>query len=257
LKISAIIITYNEENNIKKCLSSLTWTDEVIMVDSNSTDNTIQIASHFPNVKIVTANWDGYTENKRLAVKHSTYDWILWIDADEEIPENLKEEIKNISTTGNKIAYDLPRKTFFLGEWVRHTGWYPGRVTRLFNKNFCDFNNNILHEGIDIPDSKNLGHLKSDLLHYSYNSLYQYFDKMNYYGKYGANELLRKGEKFKTWKLILNPLSTFIKFYFFKKGFLDGKNGLIISIGSAFSNFIKYVNFYYLEKEKRGLKNKS
>jgi hypothetical protein len=122
-------------------------------------------------------------------------------------------------------------------------------VVRLFNKKYSDFNDHVLHESVEV--SGKIGHLKSDLLHYSYQDLYQYFDKMNFYGKYGAEELLRKGKKFNILQLLFNPLATFFKFYFFKFGFLDGTKGFIISIGSAFSNFIKYTNFYYLTRKNK------
>lgn len=249
--ISVVIITRNEATNIKRCLDSLQWVKEVIIVDSGSTDNTLEIVSTYKNVKVIETDWSGYSENKRKGTKTAVNDWVFWVDADEEVTKELMQELASLKVSeGNFYAYDLPRKTFFLNEWVRHTGWYPGRVIRLFNKKYCDFNDNILHESVLVPEGKT-GHLKSDLLHYSYQNLYQYFDKMNYYGKYGAEELLRKGKKFSIWQLLFNPCATFIKFYFFKKGFLDGKKGFIISVGSAFSNFIKYTNFYYLSRQKK------
>jgi (heptosyl)LPS beta-1,4-glucosyltransferase len=251
LKISAILITKNESKNIRRCLESICWVDEIIIVDSGSTDDTIKIAASFKNVKIISADWIGYTENKKLALSHTNNDWIFWIDADEEVSVELKKEILSLPINIDKAAYDMPRKTYFLREWVQHTGWYPGRVIRLFNKNQCHFNNNILHEGLIVNDKSKLQHLTSDIHHYSYTSVYQYFQKMNFYGEFGAKELIRQGKNFNTFQLLVNPFATFIKFYFIKKGFLDGKKGLIISIGSAFSNFIKYVNFYYLERENR------
>lgn len=252
-KISAILITKNEAGNIERCLRSLQWVDEVIIVDGYSTDGTVEKAKKFSNVKVLSSEFLGYSPTKRLAVKNTRNDWVFWIDADEQItPELRKEILKTIKNNFHgKIAYDMPRKTFFLGEWVKHTGWYPGRVVRLFNKNQCDFNDNILHEGIHIEDFSKVGHFRSNLLHYSYTSLYQYFEKMNFYGRYGAEELIRKRKKFRSWLLIVNPFWAFIKFYFFKRGFLDGKKGLIISIGSAFANFIKYSSFLYLTRKQK------
>ena len=249
--VSVIVITFNEASNIQRCLGSVQWANEVIMVDSYSGDDTVLLADKFSNVKIVQKKWEGYVKSKQHAVAASANDWILWLDADEEVTPELEQEIKAIVKTNNSsTAFDMPRKTFFMGEWVRHSGWYPGRVVRLFNKQYCKFSENILHERVEVnPDQ--LGHLKSDILHYSYTSLYQYFDKMNKYGQYGAEELHRRGKKFQAWKVVINPLFTFIKFYFMNKGFLDGMRGFIISVGSAFSNFIKYVNFYYLQKKKK------
>lgn len=251
LNVSAILITKNEEKNIYKCLKSLDWAKEVILVDSGSTDQTLELAKQFVNVKVFTSKWLGFSETKRVAVSKAKYDWIFWIDADETVNERLKNELIELfqNFPKNMVAFDMPRKTFFMGEWVKHTGWYPGRVVRLFDKNICDFNDHILHEGIEIPEGKEVGHLQEDLMHYSYTSLQQYFAKMNFYGKYGAEELLRKGKKLQSWKIVLSPLASFFKSYFLQKGFLDGKKGLIISIGSAFSHFIKYTNFWYLKKK--------
>lgn len=252
-KVSVILITYNEAANIRRCLTSVKWADEVIIVDSQSTDDTIRLAEVFSNVKIIERKWEGFVKSKQIAVENTTNDWVLWLDADEEVTTDLEQEIKiTLESNNRNIAFDMPRKTFFLGEWIKHCGWYPGRIVRLFNKKNCGFSDNLLHEKVNIDlGSGEVGHLKSDLLHYSYTSLYQYFDKMNKYGQYGAEELQRRGKKFQLWQLILNPISTFIKFYFFNKGFLEGKRGFIIGVGSSFSNFIKYVNFYYLEKEKK------
>jgi len=248
-KVSVILITYNEEDNIHPCLSSVQWADEIIVVDSYSKDKTVEIAKAYDRCKVISATWKGFVPAKQLALENTTNDWVLWIDADERVTKELQEEIINgMQKSDAFVAFDIPRKTFFMNQWIKP--WYPGRVIRLFNKNHCAFNNNILHEGLEIREANKLGHLKSDLLHYSYNSLHQYFCKMNLYGKYGAEELLRRDKKFQSWKLLLNPFSTFIQFYFFKKGFLLGKSGLILAIGSAYSNFIKYANFYYLVKDK-------
>ncbi|MDF2456151.1 MAG: glycosyltransferase family 2 protein [Cytophagaceae bacterium] len=249
-KVSVILITYNEEENISQCLSSVQWADEIIVVDSHSKDNTVKIANTYERCKVISAAWKGFVPAKQLAVENTTNDWVLWIDADERVTPELQEEIiGGLEMSSSFVAFDIPRKTFFMNQWIKP--WYPGRVTRLFNKQHCTFNNNILHEGLEINEPARLGHFKSDLLHYSYNSLHQYFSKMNMYGKYGAEELVRRKKKFQSWKLLLNPFSTFIQFYFFKKGFLLGKSGFILAVGSAYSNFIKYANFYYLVKDKK------
>jgi len=246
-KISVIVITFNEGTNIKRCLNSVQWADEVVVVDSYSSDDTVSLAKTFANVKVISKQWEGFVKSKKSALENTANDWVLWLDADEEVTPELEQEMKiRLQTNNSNVAFDMPRKTFFLGEWIRHCGWYPGRIVRLFNKTNSTFSDNLLHERVNI-NSGHVGHLKSDLLHYSYSTLYQYFDKMNKYGKYGAEELLRRGKKFQSWKLVASPTFTFIKFYFINRGFL---------VGSAFSNFIKYVNFYYMEKEMKGDTNK-
>ncbi len=245
-KVSVILITFNEEENIHHCLSSVQWADEVIVVDSLSTDNTVELASSYPNCKVISAAWKGFVPAKQLAISFATNDWVFWIDADEAVTPDLQAELLSLIETGcTSIAYDMPRKTFFMNQFIKP--WYPGRVVRFFNKHRCAFSPNILHESV-VPDSPNsLGHLRHDLVHHSYTSLFQYFQKMNWYGKYGAEELKRRKKKFQSWKLILSPAHAFLHFYFIKKGFMLGKSGLIIATGSAYSNFIKYANFYYLE----------
>lgn len=249
-KLSAILITKNEEKNIARCLSSLAFADEVILVDSGSTDRTLEIAKTFHNVTVVIAPWLGFSENKRIAVQHATHDWIFWIDADEEVPAELAQEWKNCSYLSNEklAAIDVARKTFFLGHWVQHSGWYPNRVVRFFHKRRADFNDKELHEGVAVKENFIVQHFKNDLLHHSYTSLYQYFDKMNRYGLPGAFEIQRKKKPLLFIQLILQPIWTFIRFYFLKKGFLDGRIGLIVCMGSAFSNFIKYTNYFFLKK---------
>lgn len=249
-KVSVILITYNEENNIGRCLSSVEWADEVILVDSYSKDRTVEIASAYRNCKVIRAEWKGFVPAKELALAHTRNNWVLWIDADEQLTKELQAEIAHcLKANTNYLAFDMPRRTFFMNQWVE--AWYPGRVVRLFNKQYCAFNKNILHEGIEVKERSKIGHFKADLLHYSIHSISQYFSKINQYGKYGAEELARREKKFQSWKLLLSPLSTFMQFYFFKKGFLLGKSGLILGIGSAYASFMKYANFYYLVKDKK------
>lgn len=252
-KLTAVIITLNEEKNIARCINSLKFVDEIIIVDSGSTDKTVDIANSFSNVTVISTQWFGFVENKQIGIDHASHDWILWIDADEEVPESLANEwITRIhsGTFHETAAIDFPRKTFFLGHWVKHSGWYPGRVIRFFHKRRAYLSQNILHEGVIPKPGYTVEHFKTDLLHYSYTSLYQYFDKMNRYGLAGAKEIMRKKKIAFLPQIILQPLWTFFRFYFLKKGFLDGRIGLIICIGAAFSNFIKYSNYFFMRKYK-------
>ncbi|KAB8031089.1 glycosyltransferase family 2 protein [Fluviispira multicolorata] len=250
-KLTAVVITKNEEKNIARCLSSLDFVDEIIIVDSGSTDKTIEIAKTFNKVSVIQTKWYGFVENKRIGVEKAENDWILWVDADEVIPVDLAKEWEDRVAEGSfheTAGIDVSRKTFFLNHWVRHSGWYPGRVTRFFHKKRAYFNDNILHEGVVAKQGYIVESFKTDLLHYSYTSIYQYFDKMNKYGLAGAKEIKRKKKIVLLPQLFLQPMWTFIRFYFLKKGFLDGRIGLIVCIGSAFSNFIKYANYFFLKK---------
>lgn len=250
-QLTAVILTKNEEKNIARCLSSLSFVDEIIVVDSGSTDKTLEIAYSFKGVIVIQTEWHGFVENKKIGIAQATHDWIFWIDADEEVPEGLANEWKvriHQGTFHETGAIDMPRKTFFLGHWVRHSGWYPGRIIRLFHKKRADLNNNILHEGVIPRLGYVVEHFHTDLLHHSYTSIYQYFDKMNKYGYAGAREIARKRKFVFFPQIILQPIWTFFKFYILKKGFLDGRIGLIVCMGAAFSNFIKYANYFFLKK---------
>ncbi|MDX2196225.1 MAG: glycosyltransferase family 2 protein [Cytophagales bacterium] len=245
-KISVIIITLNEEKNIAKCLESISWADEIILVDTGSTDETLQIAQKYHKIKIFNIEWMGFAGSKKYALSQTSNDWILWVDADEEIPFELKKEIMALPLSETKMfAYQMPRKTYFMGEWVRYSDWYPGYVTRLFNKNYVDFNNMALHEHVECPQGK-LGTLKADIIHYSYQNVFQYFDKLNKYGLDGAKALIQRKKRFNVFMMLASPTAAFIKYYFLKLGFLDGIKGLIIALGSSYSRFVKYVYLYYM-----------
>lgn len=255
LPVSAIVLTKNEEKNIQRCLESLASLDEVLVLDSGSTDRTLELAKEFPNVKIIQTPWLGFSGTKEVGIQSARHSWILWLDADERMDEeSLRQLPQVLEAVGPDVAgFKIARKTYFLGRWIRHTGWYPGSVLRLFHRERARLNGNILHEGVEPLSGFKILTLMGHIDHFSYSSLYQYFLKMNAYGRLGAEELQRKGKSFSYLKLILNPLSSFLKFYFLKNGFLDGARGFLISVGSAFSNFIKYANLWDL---KHSLDNK-
>lgn len=246
--ITAVIITLNEEENLARCLASLGWVDEIVVVDSGSTDRTLDIACD-SNARIISTDWKGYAATKQIGVDAARNDWVLWIDADEAVSDELRDEIDAIKNINACDAYSFPRKTFFIGTWVRHCGWYPGRIKRLFNKRYVRMGEQIVHEGLEMERPTRVGQLHADLLHHSYTSINQFFQKMNRYGSEGAYELRRRGARYSPLGLIFNPLAAFVKAYFIKRGFLDGTIGFIISAGSAYATFIKYTNFYFLERD--------
>lgn len=249
MPISAIVLTKNEQNNVVRCLASLHFVVQIVVIDSGSTDATLSLVAGFSNVTLIQTQWFGFSENKKIGLAQCTQNWVFWVDADEEVSPHLAAEIGQLfSLQQEAAAYDLPRKTFFLNTWVRHSGWYPNRVVRLFHKEKAHFNHLVLHEGVNLLPGFQLGHLKNDLLHYSYRSIYQYFLKMNVYGLMGAQEALRRKKTIYPLQLFLQPIWTFIRFYFLKLGFLDGMVGFIVCAGAAFSNFIKYTNYIYLKR---------
>lgn len=247
-KISAVIITKNEEHNIARCLDALTWVDEIIIVDSHSDDRTVEIA-HKYNTKIITIDWVGYGPAKQEAVKHTTNDWVLSIDADEVVSESLALEMQTILSNDNLAdGYLMPRKTNFMGRWINHSNWYPDYILRLFNKNKGGFNSNLVHEAIEVEGTR--AYLKNDLLHYSYPTLDEYFRKSNIYTRMGAEDLYARGKKAGFFGICIKPIAAFIKHYFIKKGFLDGVEGFLISFLSAIAVMVKYAKLRELMKQK-------
>jgi glycosyltransferase involved in cell wall biosynthesis len=242
------MLAKNEGHRIARSLGSLQWVREIIVVENLSTDNTVAEAQRFPNVKVVQSEWKGYGETKRVGLAYASHSWILWMDADEVVPPALRDEILALFVAGEPAAhaYDLPRCTNVIGTWIRHGGWYPDRILRLFHKEHATFNTHVLHEGVDLFEGSHLEHLENDLWHYSYDTLDQFFQKMVQYGPLGAEQALRSGKRFHVSDIALRPLWTFFRMYVVKLGFLDGIVGFIVCFGSAFSTFIRYSHLYQL-----------
>ena len=250
MKISSITIAKNEEANIARCLESIkACVDEIIVIiDDESSDKTLEIVKSFPNVKYETIKWLGYAKTKQYAVSLCTNDWILWIDADETVTNELSSELISLKSSSPSFsAYSVPRKAYFLGKWIKHSGWYPGRVTRLFNRHKAKFDENEVHESL-IADGE-IGNLKSDLEHYTDPNIHHYFQKFNRYTTLAAVELNKKGKSFSVFDILLRPTGIFIKMYFIKLGFLDGIQGFILAVFSSVYVFTKYCKFWELKNK--------
>ncbi len=249
IKLSSIIIAKNEESNIARCIESqLNCVDEIfVLVDNTTTDNTLEIIKSYGNVKYRTVEWQGYAKTKQLAVSLVSYDWIIWIDADEALTAELKNELLKFKESKPSFpAYSIPRKAYFLGKWIKHSGWYPGRVTRLFNQQKAYFNNKDVHENLHIEGET--GKLNADLEHYTDPSISHYFFKFNNYTTLAADELLKKGKKFSVSDILIRPIFIFIKMYFIKRGFLDGLQGFILAVFSSAYVFTKYSKLWELKE---------
>lgn len=256
LKISSVVIAKNEELNIGRCIQSqLECIDEIIvLVDIDSSDNTFEIVNSYPKIKCERVKWNGYAKTKQYAVAKASNEWIFWIDADEVITPDLCTELKDFKNSEPlHTAYSVPRLANFLGRWIKHSGWYPGRVNRLFLKDKASFNENEVHEDLKINGT--IGQLKNNLEHYTDPTIKHYFKKFNNYTTLAANELDKNGKNFSTLDIILRPAAIFVKMYFIKRGFLDGIQGFILAVFSAAYVFTKYSKFWELTKRKS--KNKS
>jgi glycosyltransferase involved in cell wall biosynthesis len=251
LKLSSIIIARDEEKNIGRCIESQIniIDDIVIIIDSRTKDSTLQVASAYKNVNCEVVEWQGYSKTKTYAVSKTKYNWVLWIDADEELTGELRDEFKHFKENIPQFnAYDLARRAFFLGKWIKHSGWYPSRVTRLFNKKVIHFDEKEVHEGLII--NCEIGHLKYDLNHYTDPSIEHYFSKFNTYTSLAASGLYEKGKHASFNDIMLRPIFLFLKMYIFRLGFLDGINGLILAIFSSAYVFTKYCKLWELNGKK-------
>ena len=248
-KITAVIITKNEEANIGRCLKSIAWVDEIIVVDTASTDRTRQIASE-TGAAIYNVEWQGFGHAKGFGVEKATHEWILSLDADEEITAQLAAEIKRIiSENRSENGFKIPRRTSFLGRWIKYSRWYPDYVLRLFRKTSGKFNDSLVHEKVIVEGT--VGKLQNPILHYSYPDIETYFNKFEKYTSLAAQELYNKGKKFHVAALIFKPIASFFRHYVTGLGFLDGIEGFLIAVLSAFGVVTRYVKLRSLEKAAR------
>ena len=249
-KISAIVITYNEAANITECLESLKWCDEILVIDSASGDNTCELSREFTNNITITGNLP-YGEKRNIGIEKATFDWILWLDADERISPGLKEEITSLinDSKTNNDAYLINRRSFFINKFIKHCGWYPDYTLRLFKKSAgIRFDSLLVHEKAIYNGST--GKLKSDILHYTDMDFEHYINKLNNYTSLSAEELKAKGKKSSFFDIIFRPAFTFFKMYFLKLGILDGCMGLVLSTLSAVHVMTKYSKLYLVNKPK-------
>lgn len=247
-KISAIVITYNEEANITECLRSLSWCDELIIVDSGSTDNTVKLAGEYTQNIMITENIP-YGQKRNIGIDKATGDWIFWLDADERATDELKNEITGIisESSPSTEAYLVNRKSFFINKFIKHCGWYPDYTLRLFKRSTgIKFNTSLVHEKA-VYDG-NTGRLKSEILHYTDRDFEHYINKLNKYTSLSAEELKAKGRKAGFFDIIFRPVFTFFKMYFLKLGVLDGYMGLVLSTLSSIHVMTKYSKLYLMNK---------
>jgi len=246
--LSVTIICKNEEENIRECLESVKWADEIIVVDSFSTDKTVNIVKEYTD-KIFIEEWKGFAGQREFALSKATKDWILPLDADERCSEELKKEIADIIKNGGTFnGYRIPRKTFFLGKWIKHCGWYPGFQTRLFKRNKVKVTDRLVHEGYDVEGE--MGFLKGDILHYSVSSITDYMRKVNHYSSLQAVEKSQKKE-IKFSDLFLRPLAAHIQNFFIRKGFLDGIHGLMVTNFDIITNMLTYMKAWELQNKNK------
>jgi glycosyltransferase involved in cell wall biosynthesis len=245
--LSVVIITFNEETNLPRTLESVKWADEIVVVDSGSKDRTVEIAkSH--GAKVWVEPWKGFAAQKNLALEKATCDWILSLDADEEATLELKQEVENVIGDSPKDGYFIPRRNLFLGRFIRHGGFYPDAKLRLFRRGAAKFEARLVHEDAQLNGVS--GRLNGALLHHAYPTLSSYIEHMNRYSSLGAEMAQRKGKSgFSFVNIVIRPIFTFLYNYFFRLGFLDGREGLLLHLyHSAYVSW-KYAKLWEISRK--------
>ncbi len=241
IKLSVVIISYNEEKNIGRCLESVKGVaDEIVVLDSGSTDATTEICKRY-GASVFHHKFDGHIEQKNRAITFAQYPHILSLDADEALNETLRKEVMEIKKNFAKDGYYMNRLTNYCGHWVKHCGWYPDTKLRLWDSRKGRWTGVNPHDKYELFEGdKNTAHLKGDILHYSYYTLQDHYRQVEYFTSISAKAYFEKGKRAAIYKLVLNPVAKFLDHYIFKLGFMDGKAGYLISRISAYATWLKY-----------------
>ena len=245
-KISVTVITKDEEKNISDCLKSVEWADEIIVVDSESSDRTIELAIKFTD-KVIIRKWEGYVLQKRYALSLASNEWVLSLDADERITPELKDEILNLSP-GDFSGFKIRRKNFLLKKEITSCGWEKDYQLRLFKKDMTDLNERLVHEKFEADGE--VGTLKNPMLHFTFFSFEDYLNKINSYTSLKAQELFKKKKIVHAWTIFSHTVSAFFAFFIIRRGFKDGIYGLIISLLHSVSTMMNYIKMWELQHRK-------
>jgi glycosyltransferase involved in cell wall biosynthesis len=249
--LSAVLITKNEEKNVAKCIDSLlTVADEILVIDSYSTDSTQKICENYPSVRFFLKDWEGYSATKNWGNAQAANDWILSIDADEALSPELQQSILQLKEADRDTHcfYSFNRLTNYCGQWIYHGGWYPDTKVRLFDRTKARWEGEFVHERLALPEGAKVIRLKGDCFHYSFYSVEQHVAKENKYSTLSAEDRFARGKRANVLQLVFKPLITFFTMYIIKLGFLDGVNGFIIARITAQSKFLRYAKM----KQKAG-----
>lgn len=249
-KLSVTIITLNEEDNIRRAIESVKWADEIVVVDSGSTDRTVEICKEFTS-KVFHQDWLGMNGQKAFAKEQATCDWLLNIDADERVSHELAGEIKTaLEGESDLDGFFIPRRVNYLGRWINHSGWYPDYTLRLFKRNKGRWAGTDPHDKV-LVDGK-LAYLNGDIYHYTYKNIEDHINTMNRFTTVAAGEYAKKDKSSGLLNIVLRPPFTFFKKYILKQGFRDGLPGFIIAFSSAYYVFLKYIKLWELKNVQTG-----
>ena len=245
-RISACVMTYNEERDIRRCLESLTWCDEIVVLDSFSTDKTIDICKEFTD-QVHTREWEGYVGTRNIIRSLAKHEWVLFLDADEEVSEELREEIVQELSRENSgyVGYEFPRQVYYLNKWIKHGEWYPDIKLRLFKKSHGYSGGQEPHDQVIVDGS--IKRLRGHIYHYTYEDIYEHLETMNRYSTITARAKFNDGKRFCWTHILFRPAWRFFKAMFVKAGVLDGRRGFLIASVSAFGVAMKYLKLWELQ----------
>ncbi|MDL0088866.1 glycosyltransferase family 2 protein [Campylobacter gastrosuis] len=233
-KFSVVILTFNSQKYLREVLNSVEFADEVVVVDSGSSDETLGICSEFKNVRVLSQKWLGFGAQKQYGVDSAKFDWVFVLDSDEIFTNELRDELKNVLNESKFRAYKVARLNYFFGKSIKSMGLYPDFSVRFFNKKYASFDGREIHEKVVLNDkNEKFGEFKNHFIHYAYDSVYQFIDKQNRYSTLGAKRNI--------FKAIFNPFWTFFRLFILKGGFKDGFDGYVIAKLYAQYTFWKYI----------------
>lgn len=244
--LSVIIIVKNEEHDIRDCLESVAWVNEIIVLDSGSSDSTLSIAKEYTEKIYISSDWQGFGVQKNRALAYASCDWVLSLDADERVSEDLRREIEEAIQSPSTFTYKLPRLSSYCGKFIRHSGWWPDHVARLFKRGEASFSNDLVHERLVFQGDAVA--LAAPLLHITYKDLDEVITKINQYSSLGARNNYQKGKRGSLASALAHGSWAFVRTYILRAGFLDGAEGLMLAISNAEATYYRYLKLMYLSK---------
>jgi glycosyltransferase involved in cell wall biosynthesis len=246
--LAATVITKNESKQIRHCLESVNWVDEIIVLDSGSTDDTVAICREYTD-KVFVTDWPGFGVQKNRAVEKASCEWILSIDADEFVSEALRREIEEvIDQPNNRVAYQMPRRSSYCGRFMRHSGWWPDHITRLFRRGYARFSDDLVHERLVVQGA--MGRLTNPMIHRAFSDLEEVLETANVYSSVGARMLHQQQKKASLMGAVLHGLWSFFHTYILRTGFLDGKKGFMLAVSNGEGTYYKYLKLMLLGEMK-------
>jgi glycosyltransferase involved in cell wall biosynthesis len=245
--ISVAIRSFNEEKNIRECLESVSWANEIVVVDSNSTDNTVAIAREYTS-KVISQKWLGHIGQSQFATDQTKNIWVLHMDADERVSPALRDEILALDLEYSLYdAYEMPRRHYFMRQWINHSAWYPDYKIRLFRKDVCRWGGYAPHDEVKVEGRKM--NLKNDILHYIYQDIAHFASTKNNYSSLTAADHYKNGKRARIIDFTLRPVYAFLYRYFVRLGIADGVAGFTISVMEAHAVFMKYIKLYEIQNK--------